>query len=863
MRHLLRLVSWRSVSATPVRALLTVLGLACGVALWVAIALINDATLETVRRGFEAVAGPTALTVVGPEAGFDAQVADQVRAVAGVARAVPVVEARGFFRRPDGRPRSVVVLGVDLVEEAAVGRAPATEAEVDPLVFLNEPDAVLLAGEFAREEGLAVGQTLTLATTHGQQAFTVRGLLKPGGLANAFGGQVAVMDLDAARAIFGKEGRTDRVDVALTPGATVEDVLPRLGATLGPGVRVERPAARGEVVARMVSAFQGVLSVVSLVALLVGLFLVSGTMGTLVAERRHALGILRAVGATRKQLFFLVILEAGALGVVGAALGVLAGRGLAQVLVRYVATAVTGATMVPLVVRTVQLSWPVAAAGLGFGVLAAVLGAARPAWLALHVQPVEALRPPERDATPERSSRLGLVGVGLLALLAVTASSGVGGRAAWIELLEVVLALSGALLATGWLVEAPLLVLRRLLARRGGRVLIAVRLGVEELARQPRRTAAAVRSLMLGLLLVVMVATLAGSFQSAVITWFTNTLKWDLMVTGQGSIVSGELQPLHEDVGRELLAVPGVASRPDGRAQGLRFTRFMHAGRQIALKAYDQPQADDEWAVFDLRGVPQVASGRRLFASPDPAVLVSEVFAAREHVQTGDPLELETPSGRVRFTVVGQVTDYSAPEGVLYLDRAVYRRLWNDPLVSGFGLRLAPGADVRAVRAELEYRFGPSRGLVVATTAEVRQETERAFADAFSFTSALVAAALLVGLFGLFNATLVGVLGRTRELGTLRAVGQSRAQVMVQVLTEASLQGLVGALSAAVLGAFVSWAWLVGAVYQALGWQVGFIFPWSVVGPTLGLGLVVGALAGAIPAWRAGRLDIVAAVSGE
>ncbi|HCF56844.1 MAG TPA: hypothetical protein DFS52_02460, partial [Myxococcales bacterium] len=404
----------------------------------------------------------------------------------------------------------------------------------------------------------------------------------------------------------------------------------------------------------------------------------------------------------------------------------------------------------------------------------------------------------------------------------------------------------------------------RLYARDGrGAAATVLRLACDNLLRNPKRTGSNVMSLMVGLMLVVVLSTMSASFKDSVSGWFARILQWDLLVSAAGNLAATNVQPLHEEVARELAAVEGVEANAGGTIFAMRFSRTGYAGKQIGLKAFDRPGSPVEYGIFDVKGRPPEEATRELFDSTEPAAMVSENFALHFGKREGDTLELDTPSGKERFRIVAQVTDFASPEGVVYLTRDTYKRLWKEPLVTGFGVRVAPGADVAKVRRELDERFGKSRGFVIASSGELRQDAERSLEEAFAATHAIELAALLVGLLGLLNTLLVSVMERFRELGMLRAIGMSRAQLAGMVFAESAILGVFGALVAALLGAYVSWAWLVGSLSQMIGWVIAFRFPWSAVGLTLLAGIAVAVLAGWLPSKRAAALEIREALDYE
>src|SRR5438132_1368151 len=321
------------------RAALTAAGVACGVALVVAIRVINASTLASFTGAIEDLAGSAALQVRGPGP-FPEAVADELRAIPGVDHAVPIVTATFFGTEPPIAGEALSVFAADVTDGHAIRTLHLVKAGEhvvdDPLGFLVDPRSVIVTDVLAARLGVTAGARLPLRTPHGLETFTVRGVLPPGGVGRAFGGNLILMDVVGAQLVLGEDGLIDQVDVTLAPGVRVEDVEQRLSAALPAGLEAIRPARRGEQIERYLASFQTLLSGLSGLALLAAIFVVGSAIATSVAARRRELGILRCVGAERRQVAALVLGEALATGIVGAAAGVPLGIVLARLLLRTV-----------------------------------------------------------------------------------------------------------------------------------------------------------------------------------------------------------------------------------------------------------------------------------------------------------------------------------------------------------------------------------------------------------------------------------------------------------------------------------------------------------------------------------------------
>jgi len=865
MLSLLRIVAVRRMRLHPLRPLLTTLGVALGVALFLAIALINRATVDFFRETVASVSGKASLSVVGDDTGVPEGLVEVIRAVPGVKSTAPLVEAHAIFKGAS-RETTMVVFGVDLLADTAVRSYRTSDERVldDPLVFLNQADSIILTQQFATENHLGIDSRVDLMTAFGNRRFTVRGLLTPSGAARAFGGDLVLMDIDGARVMFGKEGKTDRYDIVVKPGSDPQGVARAVEAAIGPPFRVERPESQSVALERMVVGYQTVLSFLSYIALLVAFFLVFNAVAMSVAERRAEIGVLRALGASRPQVLIVFGAEALGMGLTGGVLGVGLGRVAASMLATAVSASMRAQYGTPIEARSLTLTPASAALAIAVATIVSVVAALWPALGAAGVPPVEAVS--GRDSTLDRRATrrraTNLIAIVLLACLPLADS--MAAELPRLDRAGIFAAVIGCVLAAPWIVGVLLAGVDALV--RTGRPLERagiVRLACDNLRREPARTGRQLMTLVVGLLLVTVMATIHGSFETSMVGWLDRTLDADLLVSSSGRLMSLQVQPVHEDLAREIDEAPGVWVANGRGAHGFRCLTIPYEGKMVMIKAWDEPHPATSSAVFEVtRGTPQEAV-RGLFHGAEPSVVVSDSFAKHFGKGMGDTVELATPSGPHRFPIVAEIVDYGSNEGVIYLSRDAYKSLWKDPLVTAFAVRVSRGADPLVVKKAIEARLGADRGVIVVLSSEMRRQLTEVLDETFAYTHAIELAALVVGLLGLFTAALASSLKRGRELGMLRAIGMSAAQLRRLLLVETMLLGVTGGVAAVTLGAYISRCFLVGSLTRVLGWIIVVKIPWSSALVTVAAGLAIGAVAGLLVAGRVSRVPIREALGHE
>jgi putative ABC transport system permease protein len=740
---------------------------------------------------------------------------------------------------------NLLVLGVDMTADQGIRDYDLGGSELDdPLVFLAQPDSIMIGGDFAARNGLAMGSRLVLETVEGARFFIVRGLLRPAGLAEAFGGSLAVMDIYAAQRVFGKERKFDRIDITARRGIAVQDCRRALAAALGPGFHVDAPSERRRYFEQVLSDYRRSSGFASVFALIVGLFLIQNTLVVAVAQRRGEIGILRALGATRRQIRTLFLLESGGVGLAGSVVGALVGAGLSRLTARYVAGTLEGLYGIigqpapggaePLVIAGAI------AAGVAWSVLAAVV----PASAAARVDPVRALQKGRYEIVQleERRTRRWLACAAILMAVLLLAAR----LENWFTV-SYVLAAFALILLTPELCSTVVRMLRPILERIRP---MEGALAADSLLQAPRRTASVAAALMLSVAMVIGLGGIAEASYQSILDWVTGTLDADFLVAPSENLKDLTLR-FSSAMERDLAAIEGLAV-----VQPVRAARVSVRNSQPILFAVDivrlSPQARRRAIPVNTERVHQLAAQGR-------GVIVSDNFAARERVRVGDALDLPAPDGALRLPVLGIYKDFTDPQGAIVMDRSLYRSRWHDDTVNLFRLYLVPGASAETVRRQVLARVGANRRLFVFSSADLRRHVLGLAGRWFQITYAQLAIALLVAVLGIANALTVSIADRRRELGILRAVGGLRNQVRIAVWMEAAAVAVVGF----VLGLAFSIVNIFYALSIFSSHMLEFRFPGLLAAELLPMLVAAALVAAIVPAEAAVRAPLVSALEYE
>src|SRR5579872_852880 len=400
---LLQLISWPYARKHLLRWLLTAAGIILGVGVFVGMHTANQSVSAAFRETIDRIAGTTQLQVTAGEPGFEEEVLEKVQSLPEVRAASPVIEATVSTGQGN-----LLILGVDMLGDRSLRTYDlegTDDAIDDPLVFLAQADSLIVTKTFAEKNGLTIDSRMPMRTMQGDRVFTVRGIMKPGGLASAFGGDLAIMDIYAAQKFFGRGRKFDRIDLALRDDLTLTQGTAKLRALLGPGYEVDPPSSRGEQFEQTSRIYSLASSITSIFALFIGMFIIYNTFAIAVTQRRSEIGILRALGATRGQIRTLFLTESAVTGLLGTLAGVAFGIVMARGMAGYIGGLLEDVYGVAQRAGSIEIAPWLIPAAVAMGIVTSLVAALIPARAAALVDPVKALQKGRYQSLGEGENR--------------------------------------------------------------------------------------------------------------------------------------------------------------------------------------------------------------------------------------------------------------------------------------------------------------------------------------------------------------------------------------------------------------------------------------------------------------------------
>ncbi|GAB4581562.1 MAG: FtsX-like permease family protein [Anaerolineales bacterium] len=856
----LLLTGLRYLIRRPWQTVLMIVGIMLGVSVVVAIDLANASASRAFDLSTDAVAGRATHQILGGPQGVDESLyVDLRRAGLGIPLA-PIVTA--YVTSPELGNVPVQLLGVDPFAEAPFrsylagpeGGAPAEALTT----FFTQPGAVLISIDVAERYGLQVGSPLTLQFSGYTQNSWAAGLLAPAdGLSRRALNGILLADIATAQELTGQVGKLSAIDLIVPEEDTAR--LLQVEGLLPEGVEVQEMAARAGTIEEMTAAFRLNLTALSLLALIVGLFLIYNTMTFSVVKRRPLFGTLRCLGVTQREVFGLVVVEALAVGVIGSGLGLLLGVVLGQGAVQLVTQTINDLYFV-VTVRGLEVSTASLVKGFSLGVISTVITAAFPAWEAASVPPRAAL---SRSGLEQKAGRaVSLVAIGGVGLIL----AGVGVLA--LPGGDLILGFAGTFaVVIGFAMLTPIVtrVLMRsaipITARVGG---VLGRMAPRNVVNALSRTSIAVAALMVAVSVTIGISLMVGSFRYTVIAWLAQSLQGDVYMSPPSTGAVQSESVIAPEIVDVLQDWPGVA-----RVDTIRIVQVQSpdTGGEVQVGATDNPGTAAERIFKEALGSPD-----EVWAAMEAgAVIISEPLANRmgprmnadERGGALGMIRLETPGGVREFPIAGIYYDYSSSTGVMLMYQPVYRQYWDDPAINAIALRLDPGADPDQVTLELEVALAPLQGLDIRPNKALRDEALVVFDRTFAITGALQLLATLVAFVGVLSALLSLQLEKARELGILRAIGLTAGQLRRLILLETGLMGAVAGVLAMPTGFVLSLILIYIINQRAFGWTLQLQLDWLPFAQALGVAILAALLAGVYPARKIGEMAAAEALRGE
>lgn len=828
--------AWREVRQRPSRAILTLFSIVIGVAAVVAVTIASGTTNRAFDQIFKTVAGNAQLEVAAPlGSGIAEKIVEKIREVPNVKAVAPLMkrDTALYLNKKDNY--RLVVLGVDPDVDEEVRDYKITEGK-----SLKEAPGILLDDTFAKSKNIKVGQSVRMMTRRGLQEGQVVGLYKSEGAAASAQGLTILIPLKAAQSFFRSFEKIDSAQIVLKPAANEEIAKAEIQKQLPEGIKVRKPESRSALADELSLSTQMGMRLARAFSIVVAAFIIMNALLINVTQRRKQLGIMRAIGGTRRQIAGMVVREALLMGIVGTILG----SGLGVIIAHYLTRAMGSLYQTEL--PKIELSyWPFllgAICGIGVSLIAAAL----PAWKAAHLSPLEAMRDVRTEELEGSSHWLVVIGAFIAVVgLALMLASIRGYLPPLNAVIAAVVFLIGVVLMLP-LVLKPFSALAASVMRSF--IPVESKLAQLQLLRHHTRTTLTIVVVFFAISTGIGLASAIMDTVDNVRNWYQKAIVADFFVRASApSMATGAATNIPDTVAPEIKKIEGIKSM-DAIVH-----RLVEAGDEqatIVARDHSAPEAPDlDIVEGDLSKL------REQFIKGE--VAVGSVLAERLKMKIGDAITLEPEGGPKKFPIAAIVNDYLQGGLTIHMEREVAHDELGIEGSDGLIIKIDRERSAQ-IHRELD-QIAEKNGLVVLSYIDIRAQVDVRMAGVVGALWAMVVVLLVVSAVGVTNTLTINVLEQTREIGLLRIVAMTQRQVRRTIFSQALIVALLALVPGIAAG--VTIAYLMNlSMLSVTGHLVGFTLRPDLMLGGLVLGIFIVSMAAWFPANRASRLDLPTAL---
>ena len=832
---------WRYFFKHPWLIILSVLGVAIGVAVVVSVDIANGSAQRAFELSIQNFTGKASHQIIsndpfGLDENLYVRLKNDFKELTGSA----TVEGYVTVNNETLQLMGLDLFSADLFTDQLSGiKSPAL------VNLLIEPDTILVPERTAGRMGISPGDSIVL--TIGGEEKTVRVVDLIGKDQGYALDGILISDISAGQELLDKVGILDRINLYIPEGDM--NVLAELESWLPSDTTLISTASRNESTLKITDAFSVNLTAMSLLALMVGLFLIYNTMTFSVLHRRRLIGTLRILGVTKREIFTVVIIEAGIIGFAGTLAGVLLGIWLGQAMVGLVTNTFNDLYFV-LTVNTFVISSGTIIKGVLLGTIVSILAACVPALEAASSPPqVARLRSVIESLVHRIIPYIALTGVILIIIAVVVLFvSGTNIIAGFVALF---------LLVLGYAFSLPIVV--NLLCRRtgsaaGNRTGILSKIAIMGISNSLSRTGTAIAALSVALSVVVGMGVMIESFRESVDRWLVQALQGDIYVTTTSLVSQRSENPIPENLIREIYSLEGIRSvkemkivflqTPGGFVEVHAIDPVLPARQEYRLKEVSSSQV---WSDFEKGEV----------------IFLAEPYAYKNKVSIGDTVSFITNEGEKEFKVGAIFFDFASDRGIILMPQSLYVRFWQDNTISSMALYLEETVSKEEMITRIHSHVDNAPSVLVRDNAEIRQAGLEVFDRTFLITRVLEFLAMVVAFIGILSTLMAYQIEKTKEIGILRALGVTSGQIWRLMAFQTGFMGIISGLFSIPLGIIMAVVLIFVINLRSFGWSMALsISPTSII-EAMAIAVVTSLLASMYPAWRMSKISPVEALREE
>lgn len=832
MSNLLTRSSLRFLLRHPWQFGLSVLGIALGVAIVVSIDIANYSSATAFNLSMNAVAGKSTHQITGTAEGIPDSLYRFFKKEKGIRNIAPVIES--YVSIPDSNKRVFKLLGVDIFAERPFrDYLSQTGISLNGGLkdFLTLPNSVILSKESLDKLKKVIGDTLTVLINGKQKVLYITGIINEDEQNRSALENLFITDIASAQELTGKNDKIDYIDLIINNVQEEQQIK----SLLPDGYQLQKSGSRSETAEQMLEAFNINLTSLSLLALIVGLFLIYNTMTYSVVQRRVLIGTLRSIGVTSKEISGMILREALIMGIIGTVTGFIAAYFISKILIIFISQTINDLYYV-VSVREIYISPMIILKGAGLGIIATLLSAIYPAREASRVHPRSAMiRSEQESSLLRRVPRMSITGV--IFMIAGAVILLIPSHNIWLSYFGILPVIIGFALMAPLIIIMVEKIFSPLYKKLFG---ITGKMASRSVLQNISRTYIAIAALALAVAATVGVGIMIGSFRSTVINWLEARLNADIFISAPSLISRRNDAVLPEEILSKIKALDEVSD--------------YNFYRELIL-----PQDGKEYHII-ASGISKRSYSGFQFKEGDPnevwekfengEVFLSEPFAYKNDIGLGENIKLKTDNGLQDFKVAAIYYDYASDQGLITMNYDQFRKYWNAEGISGISIFVKEGNTIDSVKDKIQTLGTDGQQLVVRTYKYLLDSSMEIFDRTFLVAKVLQILSVIVAFIGILSSLMSLQLERRRELGILRANGLLPSQLFKIVMLQTFLMGFTAGVIALPLGNVLAAILVYIINKRSFGWTMQFEVMPSILIEALVLSIAAALLAGIYPGYK-------------
>ncbi len=821
----------RYLMKNPWQSILSVIGIALGVAVVVAIDLANESSSKAFELSMESISGKATHNISG-STGVQDTVFRLIRKDFNVAKSAPVIEKLAVSAT---KPQiTFTLLGIDPFSENNF-RPYLSNSKVigiDLEKFITTKNAGLITEKTAQKLNLAIGDTLKLRIDGDLRSVYILGLINSNDEnSNRALENIVVCDIGNAQNICKMYDRISHIDLIVS-----DKIADDIESKLPTGLKINKTETRTKTAEQITEAFKTNLLAMSLLALIVGMFLIFNTMTFAVVQRRRYIGLIRAIGVTRFEIFSQIIGESLVIGFIGTIAGLILGYYLGMGLINLVTKTINDMYFV-LSVQNVEISTLSLVKGFVLGMVATVLSALKPA--------LEATKAPPTVALNRSYLETGLINAipkfivyGIISLIVGTIILLIPTKSIYVSYLGIVPIIVGFTLFTPLIILISVKLLTPIMSKIFG---TTGKMATRGVSSHISRTTIAIAALSISVASAVGVGTMVQSFRTTVIDWLQYRLRADIYVSVPTNIARWNDGVFEPELSEKVRNFPET-----DKMNLYREFQINYKGEIIHLLAAKVQGFSYE--TFTEKYLSEKEIWYKFYN--EDVVLVSESYSYKTGKKVNDQMEIPTDYGIRKFTIIGIYRDYSSDIGLVMLSTDTYHRHFNDRMLSGFGVFAKKGVNIDSLIKKINSLAKPGQTLVVRSNKQLLDSSVEVFDRTFIITNVLQLLAIGISFIGILSSLMALQLERSRELGVLRANGLTPSQLWRLVTMQTGLMGLIAGIMSVPLGNILAYILIFVINRRSFGWSIDFHIIPEMMFEAIIISVIAALLAGIYPAYK-------------